>query len=69
MDPDYSFFDTSVDSDNGHSSIDAGWSWTDADTPPHGNEMTDVIEENVELARIAPGPITVRATLRFAPAV
>jgi len=65
VDLNYSFFDTSVDSDNGHSSIDAGWSWLEGTTPPHSNEMTDVIEENLDLVRIAPGPITVRATLGF----
>jgi hypothetical protein len=68
VDPNYSFFDTSVDSDNGHSSIDAGWSWLDGTTPPHSNEMTDVIEENVDLVRSAPGPIVVRATLLLAAA-
>jgi len=63
VNPNYSFVDASVDSDNGHSSIDAGWSWLDGDTPTHSNGMTDVIEEYVDLVRIAPGPIVVRATL------
>jgi hypothetical protein len=63
VDADYSFFDTSVDSDNGHSSIDEGWSWLEGATPPHSNEVSAVIEENVDLVRIAPGPIVVRATL------
>jgi hypothetical protein len=63
VNPNYSFVDASVDSENGHSSIDAGWSWLDGDTPPHINGMTNLIEEYVDLVRIAPGPIVVRATL------
>ena len=63
VDANYSFFDTSVDSDNGHSSIDEGWSWLEGTTPPSSFTVSDVIEENVDLVRIAPGPIVVRATL------
>jgi hypothetical protein len=63
VDPNYFYIHTSVDSDNGHMSIASALSWLEGTRPGSTNILGDVIEENVVLERVTPGPVTVRATL------
>lgn len=61
---DYAYFDTSVSSASGHLFIDAAFSWIEGPTRPATFQyVTDVLEENVVLHRIADGPVTIQATL------
>lgn len=64
LDADFAITDTSVNSDNGHLSIAGRFSWVEGNTKPTiGTHFDDSIEEGAVLERIAPGPVTVRATL------
>jgi hypothetical protein len=62
VNPNYFNFTTTVDSDSGYLWIASAFSWVEGARPGSTNILTDVIEENVHLERIAPGPVTVRET-------
>jgi hypothetical protein len=66
VDPDSFYIHTSADSDSGHMSIASALSWLEGTRPGNTDHLADGIEEYVVLERIAPGPVTVRATLALA---
>jgi len=66
VDPDYSYFASSAGSATGHMYLAAGFSWLEGSKPTSFEYQSDDIDENVVLHRIAPGPVTVRASLTLA---
>jgi hypothetical protein len=69
VDSDSFYMNTLADSDSGALSIDAGLSWFEGATRPQPglNLINASISENLVMTRLAPGPVTARATLDFAP--
>ena len=57
---------SSTDSDSGHLFIGSAFSWVEGLRPGSTEYLDNAIAENVVLERIAPGPVTIRATLALA---
>ena len=66
VNPNYVTLETGANSASGHLFSYSSFSWLEQPEPSGPKIITEVIEENAILQRIAPGPVTIRASLDLA---